>query len=400
MKIAVIGRGGREHALVTALQGNDLFAWPGSDAIFQLASPFPDCNPATLPALMKKMGIDLCIVGPEAYLEKGLADGCRSKGIPVLGPSRKDARLETDKVLAKRFMARHHIPTAPYRIITGMDDLEAPCVLKFSRLAGGKGSCVCRTLHEASRFARKALIEKVFGDGQLIAESLLTGRELSVICTVADGDYHILPPARDYKPLLDGDRGPNTGGMGTVASRDLEKNCLAEIEKLTIKPTVAALRHYRGFLYFGLMLTADGPKVLEYNCRMGDPEAQAIFPLIKGNLAEYFRQAAEGFINTNLIRFSPGWSVCITAAADKYPHGVAKGLAIHGLDQLPDGIRVYHAGTVQDAQGIWRTNGGRILGLTAQEGTLKAARSSAHRAMQKISFKGMQYRSDIGFLHF
>lgn len=160
MRIAVIGQGGREHTLVTALQGNELFAWPGNDAIFAKARPFPSCDFSGLPALMNKLGVELCIVGPEAYLEKGLADRCRAKGIPVLGPSRKDARLETDKVFAKKFMARHKIPTAPCTIITGMKDVEAPCVLKFSRLAGGKGTCVCRTVKEARRFARKVLIEK------------------------------------------------------------------------------------------------------------------------------------------------------------------------------------------------------------------------------------------------
>lgn len=400
MRISVIGQGGREHALVRALHGNELFAWPGSDAIFELARPFPACDLAALPAVMKKMRIELCIVGPEAYLDKGLADRCRAKGIPVLGPSQKDARLETDKVFAKRFMARHRIPAAPYKIITDIEDIKAPCVLKFSRLAGGKGTCVCRTILEARRFAQKAMAEKVFGDGQLIAESLLTGKELSVICTIAEGEYHILPPARDYKPLRDGDRGPNTGGMGTVASRDLEKNSMADIEALIIRPTVAALRHYRGFLYFGLMLTPDGPKVLEYNCRMGDPEAQAMFPLIKGSLAEYFRQAAEGFINRELVRFSPGWTVCVTAAAGKYPQGIAESLFIQGLEKISGDIMIYHAGSRRAANGKWRTNGGRIIGLTAKSADLATAREHAYAALQYIQFKGMQFRTDIGKLHF
>jgi len=400
MKIAIIGQGGREHALVAALQGNELYAWPGSDAIFELAQPLPSRDSGRLPGAMKKAGIELCIIGPELYLEQGLANRCRAKGIPVFGPSKQDARLETDKLFAKRFMARNGIPTAPYSVTTGIDSLEYPCVLKFSGLAGGKGVRVCRNNNQARAFADMVLVKRIFGKGRLIAEEMLIGHELSVICTVAHGEYHILPPARDYKPLRDGDCGPNTGGMGAVASRDLEKNSMAEIEKLIIRPTVAALKHYRGFLYFGLILTADGPKVLEYNCRMGDPEAQAILPLIKGNLAEYFRQAAEGFISPELIEFLPGWSVCVTAAARKYPQAGSAGTLIHGLDESKNDVTVYHAGTTRDKNGKWLTNGGRVLGLTAKADSLKQARARAYRALQKIQFRGMQYRTDIGKLHF
>ncbi|MCA1963139.1 MAG: phosphoribosylamine--glycine ligase [Prosthecobacter sp.] len=415
MKILVTGRGGREHALITALSespgSHELFAYPGSDAIASLAKRV---DAPSLPALiewMKTEGIDLCVAGEEALLVKddGLANLCEQAGIPCWGPRKEAAQMEASKAFAKAFLKRHGIPTADYTVCTTAAEALAalssfPIVLKFDGLAAGKGVAVCATREEAETFIREVLEQRIFGPGNLVVETCLTGPELSVFASICDNKYHILMPARDYKRIHDRDEGPNTGGMGAVASREIvTAELLAQIETEIIAPTVQGLLkdglRYRGFLYFGLMLTPDGPKVIEYNCRFGDPEAEAVMPLLRGDFAGYVAAAATGKLETNLIHFAQGWSICVISASAGYPASSRSGDLIHGLE-LVDGVRVYHCGTRQNSTGKFETNGGRVLAVVATGASRAEARDKAYAESAKISFEGLQRRSDIGRMHF
>ena len=296
MKVIVVGKGGREHALVTALNESEstseVFCYPGSDAILEIAKPLPgEINDVeSLVNAMLTAEIDLCVGGEESWLAKGLADRARAEGIPTWGPVRDSAQLEASKEFAKEFMVRHNIPTGGYDAAEDYDSAKAaiksyPTVLKFDGLAAGKGVAICIDENEADSFLKEVFVEKRFGEGRVLIEEYLEGPEVSVIAAVADGNYQIFTPARDYKRLADGDQGLNTGGMGAVASRSLiDSELLKQIERDVIQPSVEGLikdnLDFKGFLYAGLMLTNDGPKVLEYNCRFGDPEAQAVLPLI------------------------------------------------------------------------------------------------------------------------
>jgi phosphoribosylamine--glycine ligase len=362
MKILVTGKGGREHAILTALSESPsqprLFAWPGSDAIASLATrvDVPDLD--GLIAFMQSEAIDLCVAGEEAWLVKdeGLANMCETAGIPCWGPRKESAQLEASKTFAKLFLQRHGIPTA--------------------------GFTVCQS--------------KV--------ETCLTGPEISIFVSVCDDQYHILMPARDYKRIRDNDQGPNTGGMGAVASRELADAALMEqIEAEVVKPTVQGLikdgLRYRGFLYCGLMLTPKGPMVIEYNCRFGDPEAEAVLPMVRGDFEQYCFAAAKGALTPGLISFAEGWSVCVILASAGYPASSRSGDAISGLDQAV-GAKVFHCGTRQNAAGVYETNGGRVLAVVAQGTTRNEARDLAYANAGKISFDGRQSRTDIAKMHF
>ena len=416
MKILVTGKGGREHAILSALKASpgahELFAYPGSDAIASLATrvSVPD-----LPALidwMKANAIDLCVAGEEAWLVqgRGLANLCAEAGIPCWGPRKESAQLEASKVFAKRFLQRHSIPTAAFAVATTAAEAKAavnsvPIVLKFDGLAAGKGVAVCTDLAEAHQFIDDVLEKRVFGAGDLLIEQCLTGPEISIFASVCDDAYQILMPARDYKRIGDADQGPNTGGMGAVASRQLASpELLAQIEETIVKPTVAGLRAdslpYRGFLYFGIMLTPDGPQVLEYNCRFGDPEAEAVLPMVQGDFAAYVFAAAQGALDPTLIHFKDGWSVCLISASAGYPASSRSGDVVSGLDTVPASAQVFHCGTRRNADGQFETNGGRVLAIVAQGATREAARDAAYAASQPVTFAGLQRRSDIATLHF
>ncbi|MEM7387693.1 MAG: phosphoribosylamine--glycine ligase, partial [Verrucomicrobiota bacterium] len=358
MKILVVGKGGREHALVRALDesasSRTLFSFPGSDAIFEIAKPAPGVSDVpSLVAFMVEEGVDLCVAGEESYLLKGLADQCQKAGLPCWGPVEAAARLEGSKEFAKEFMFRHEIPTGGYMAASTANEARAaiksyPCVLKFDGLAAGKGVAVCQTEAEAEAFLKQVFDDRQFGEGRLLVEEFLEGPEVSVFCGVVDDVYEIFTPARDYKRLADNDEGLNTGGMGAVASRGLiDEELLAEIDRSIIRKTVDGLRKdglpSRGFLYFGIMLTAAGPKILEYNCRFGDPECQAVMPLVKGDLAAFVRAGAEGRLEPEHIRYDNGWSICLVKASAGYPVTSRSGDEISGLDSLGEG-RVYHAG--------------------------------------------------------
>ena len=415
MKILVTGKGGREHALITALsespQKHELFAYPGSDAIATLATRVDVAGLPELITWMKQNSIDLCMAGEEALLVKdsGLSNLCSEAGIPCWGPRKEIAQLEASKTFAKKFLKRHSIPTADFTICTTAAEAKAaltelPIVLKFDGLAAGKGVAVCTAKDEAEAFVDDVMEKRCFGAGDLLVEKCLTGPEISIFASVCDDKYQILMPARDYKRIRDNDQGPNTGGMGAVASLELADPALMQrIEREIVQPTVQGILKdglkYRGFLYFGLMLTPNGPQVIEYNCRFGDPEAEAVLPMLRGDFATYAFEAAKGNLQPDLIQFAPGWSICLISASAGYPASSHSGDVISGLEAV-SGARVYHCGTKQNASGQFETNGGRVLAVVAQGTTRVEAREKAYVESAKVTFDGLQRRSDIGKMHF
>ena len=415
MKILVTGKGGREHALITALsespQKHELFVYPGSDAIAALATCVNVAGLPELIAWMTENGIDLCVAGEESWLvkDRGLSNLCAEAGIPCWGPLKEIAQLEASKTFAKLFLKRHGIPTADFTICTSAPEAKAaltqmPIVLKFDGLAAGKGVAVCTSKEEAEAFVDDVMEKRCFGAGDLLVEKCLTGPEISIFVSVCDDSYQILMPARDYKRIRDNDQGPNTGGMGAVASLELaDAELMQRIEREIVQPTVQGILKdgltYRGFLYFGLMLTPNGPQVIEYNCRFGDPEAEAVLPMLRGDFATYAFEAAKGNLKPELIQFAPGWSICLITASAGYPASSHSGDVISGLEAVND-ARVYHCGTKRNAEGQFETNGGRVLPIVAQGATRIDARDKAYAESAKVSFDGMQRRTDIGKMHF
>ncbi len=416
MNILVVGKGGREHALLKALSESPssprLYSFPGSDAIESLATLVEADGLASLIAKMKELSIDLCVAGEESYLVKdeGLANACAAAGIPCWGPPKEGAQLEASKEFAKEFMNRQGIPTGKATGCATADEARAaiagvyPTVLKFDGLAAGKGVAVCFTEAEAEDFLKEVMEERRFGAGRLLVEECLIGPEVSVFAAVSGDQYQIFTPARDYKRALDGDKGPNTGGMGAVASLSLvTKEELAQIEETIVKPTVAGLVKeklgYKGFIYFGLMMTKEGPKIIEYNCRFGDPECQAVMPLMEGDLATYCLKGAQGELDRSLIRFKQGWSVCLILASAGYPVTSRSGDVITGFEQV-EGASVYHAGTKKNAAGQWETNGGRVLAVVAQSEDRGSAVKQAYEQVSHLQFEGAQRRNDIGIMNF
>lgn len=416
MKILVVGKGGREHALITAIQESatdaKIYSFPGSDAISELAEVVEVDGLESLIEWMKQHKIDLCVAGEESYLVtgEGLANLCEREGIPCWGPHKQSAQLEASKEFAKEFMHRHGIPTGS---ATGCSDAEEaraaingvyPTVLKFDGLAAGKGVAVCADEESAEAFLQEVMVDRKFGQGRLLVEECLVGPEVSIFAAVVDSEYLIFTPARDYKRALDGDKGPNTGGMGAVASRQLiDAALLTTIEETIVKPTVNGLIKdglpYRGFIYFGLMITAEGPKIIEYNCRFGDPECQAVMPLVSGDLAEFCFDGARGKLSPDLLSFSDGWSVCLVRASAGYPDTSRNGDVIYGIETLVNG-KVYHAGTKKNPAGEWVTNGGRVLSVVAGGESRESAVNAAYAALRGVTFDGMQSRSDIGVFNF
>ncbi|MEM6916392.1 MAG: phosphoribosylamine--glycine ligase [Verrucomicrobiota bacterium] len=416
MKILVVGKGGREHAILTALHESptetELYSFPGSDAIFEIATPVQADGVASLIQKMRELKVDLCVAGEESYLVKdeGLANACEAAGIPCWGPPKEAAQLEASKEFAKEFMVRHAIPTGGYDAVETIEEAREaiggsyPTVLKFDGLAAGKGVAVCLDEAMAEEFLDEVLGQRKFGPGRLLVEEFLEGPEISIFASVVDAEYQILAPARDYKRIYDADEGPNTGGMGAVSSLEMFEGDLREvIEETIVKPTVEGLQKdglpYRGFLYFGLMLTPQGPKVIEYNCRFGDPEAEAVLPLIEGDFASYVFSGAKGELQPEAISFSSGWSICLVSASAGYPATSRSGDVISGLDEV-SGARVFHAGTRLNAAGQFETAGGRVLVVVADGETREKAVARVYEESDKITFDGMQRRSDIGTRNF
>lgn len=415
VKILVVGKGGREHALVRALSESaskpEIFCFPGSEAIFELAKPVDADGLHSLVGWMLGQGIDLCVAGEESYLvkEEGLANLCEAAGIPCWGPKKEAAQLEASKEFAKIFMQRHGIPTGWAKATETLEEAREaiggvyPTVLKFDGLAAGKGVAVCADEASAEEFLHEVCTERRFGPGRVLVEECLVGPEVSVFAAVSGPEYVIFTPARDYKRIGEGDAGPNTGGMGAVASRVLvEPELMERIEREIVQPTVAGLEKdglgYRGFLYFGLMLTAEGPKIIEYNCRFGDPECQAVMPLVSGDLATFCLEGAKGSLDAGRLTFDEGWSVCVILASAGYPASSRSGDVIRGLEKV-EGARVYHSGTKRQ-EGAWATNGGRVLAVVAGGASREEAVEKAHAEAAKVDFEGSLRRGDVGRMHF
>ena len=416
MRIVVVGKGGREHALIRSLSESrsqpELFCFPGSDAISELAKLVEVADMAELIAWMGANAIDLCLAGEESYLlkDEGLANLCVKNGIPCWGPPKDAAQLEGSKEFAKQFMERHAIPTGAAKVVENAEEAmeviggNYPTVLKFDGLAAGKGVAVCPDEASAVEFLDEVFGKKRFGEGSMLVEECLVGPEVSIFAAVSGGESLIFTPARDYKLIGEGDTGANTGGMGAVASRQLLDGKLMErIQKDIIGPTIDGLESdglgYVGFLYFGLMLTSEGPKVIEYNCRFGDPECQAVMPLVSGDFAEFCLEGARGRLKPELLSFDEGWSVGVILASGGYPASSHSGDVIRGLDKV-DGARVYHAGTRKNGDGQWETNGGRVLAVVAGGADRVSAVEKAHAEAAKVDFDGAQRRNDIGRLSF
>jgi phosphoribosylamine--glycine ligase len=417
MKILVIGSGGREHALVWKLRQSPLVSkiWcaPGNGGISQHAECVP-ANLADIPALgdlAERLGSDLTVVGPEQPLVDGIVEEFDHRRLEIIGPSKKCAQLEGSKIFAKEFLNRHAIPTATtYGVFASAPDaikrlqsLKYPVVLKADGLCGGKGVLVAKFYGEAADFADRILEKREFGQGsgRLLIEEALEGKELSFIVLSDGRDFVPLVPTRDHKRVFDGDRGPNTGGMGAYSCDGIVSPAVeADIRGQIVEPTFTALEGdgcaYRGFLYFGLILTSSGPKVLEFNCRLGDPETQAIVARMDFDLAELLAAITERKLASQRLNWRPGASICVVLASGGYPGDFATGKEIHGLERASaiPGVAVFHAGTKRQGD-VYYTSSGRVLGVTAVGDTLDAARRTAYDAVGCIQFTDFHYRRDI-----
>ncbi len=416
MRVLLVGSGGREHALAWKLRQSplvsDLLIAPGNAGTAALGEnvPIKAEDVAGLLELARTRQVDLTVVGPEAPLAAGLTDVFSRQGLLVFGASRAAAEIETSKAFAKDFMARHGIPTAAYRSFTDYEQarqyvgsLAEPPVIKASGLAAGKGVIVCASLDEAQEALRQVMVEQAFGAAGdvVVIEERLVGQEASLL-SFSDGQ-RIAPmiPAQDHKAVLDGDLGPNTGGMGAYAPAPIigEQEQTQAIRQV-IEPAISGLRHegreYRGVLYAGLILTEQGIRTLEFNARFGDPETQALMPLLNCDLAEVMLQCAQGQLDPSLVRFRPGACVCVVMASAGYPGPYRSGYPIEGIAAAEAaGCLVFHAGTRADGQRLL-TAGGRVLGVTAVGDTLAQAIELAYQGVRQIHFEGAHYRRDIG----
>ena len=401
MRILLLGGGGREHALAWKLAqspGVSVFAAPGNPGIARIGTccPVVDSSPESFLSIAEHVGADLTVVGPEAPLVAGVVDAFRARGRKIVGPDRAAARLEGSKVFAKNFLIQRHIPTADY--VTADNDADArraldrfgfPVVLKADGLAAGKGVVVAQTRAEAEQ-ALATL------KGRLVIEEFLRGEEVSFIALCDGRNVLPLAPTQDHKAVFDGDTGPNTGGMGAYCDAAILSDAQTrEILDRVIYPTVEATR-FTGFLYAGMMMTADGPKVLEFNVRMGDPETQPLMHRMTSDFAAVLLAAAEGSLGSAALAWRPGPSVCVVLASGGYPGPYESGRAISGIESAEAlGATVFHAGTRMGAQGL-ETAGGRVLGVTAGGDDLRTAIDRAYEAVRQVHFEGMHYRTDIG----
>src|SRR5271165_55252 len=418
MKVLVIGGGGREHALVWKLKASagveKLWCVPGNGGIGQAAECVAvDARDVTgLVALAEKIKPDLTVVGPELPLVNGLTDIFRERRWAVVGPSKHAAQLEGSKVFTKEFLGRHKIPTAamygaydsPGGAYGALCEVDWPVVIKADGLCAGKGVFVAPNPDAATSFIERVMEKNELGAGGKLVmfEEALEGDELSFILLTDGERYAPLVPTRDHKRAFDNNEGPNTGGMGVYSSDELLPADLRRmIEKTIVEPTMKGLAadgiRYQGFLYVGLMLTKSGPKVLEFNCRLGDPETQAIAARVDFDLAEVLSEVAAGKLRPEKLKWKPGASACVVLASGGYPGKFESGKEIHGLEEaakIPE-VKVLHAGTKREGEKIV-TSGGRVLGVTATGQTLEAALQRAYQAAAKVEFEGMHYRRDIG----
>ena len=421
MKILVIGSGGREHAIVRKLKESPLvealYCAPGNGGISRDAECFPvnAMDKEGMLALAQEKQVDLVFVAPDDPLAAGMVDFLEEAGIPCFGPNAAAAQIEASKVFSKNLMKRYGIPTAQYEVFADPAAALAYCqaqgkypvVIKADGLALGKGVVIAQNQEEAKAALHSIMEDKIFGESgaQVVVEEFLTGPEGSVLAFTDGKTLKPMVSSMDHKRAFDGDKGPNTGGMGTISpnpfyTEEVAKECLEKIFLPTVEAMKAEGRPFKGCLYFGLMLTPDGPKVIEYNARFGDPETQVVLPRLKSDLAQIVEAVAQEKLAEVDIQWDERACACVVMASGGYPGSYPKGLEIHGLDAegQAQGVTVYHAGTKLE-DGKFLTNGGRVLGVTALGDTLEEALDKAYAGVEKIAFTGAMFRRDIGRTH-
>ena len=417
MKVLIVGSGGREHAIATAVAKSSkvdkIYCAPGNAGIGQIAQcvPIGAMEFDKIVAFAKEEQIDLTVVGMDDPLVGGLVDELEKAGLRAFGPRKNAAILEGSKAFSKDLMKKYNIPTAAYE---NFDDPEAalayletasfPIVLKADGLALGKGVLICNTKEEAIAGVKEIMEDKKFGTAgnRMVVEEFMTGREVSVLSFVDGNTIQIMSSAQDHKRAMDGDQGLNTGGMGTFSpspfyTKEVDEFCQKYIFQKTVDAMKAEGREFKGVIFFGLMLTKDGPKVLEYNARFGDPEAQVVLPRLKNDIIDVFEACIDGTLDKIKVEFEDNAAVCVVLASDGYPVSYEKGFPISGLEKFADkdDYFCFHAGTKLE-DGKFVTNGGRVLGVTAKGDTLKQARAKAYEATQWVDFANKYMRSDIG----
>ena len=418
MKVLIVGGGGREHAIAWKVAKSPkvekLYCAPGNAGIAEVA----ECVNIgvmefdKLTAFARENQIDLTIIGPDDPLAAGAVDAFEAAGLRVFGPRKTAAILEASKAFSKDLMKKYGIPTAAYETFTSpeaalayLETAKMPIVLKADGLALGKGVLICKDLEEAQEGVKTLMLDKQFGSAgdEIVIEEFMTGREVSVLSFVDGKNIKIMTSAQDHKRAKDGDQGLNTGGMGTFSpspfyTAEVDAFCKEHIYQKTVDAMRAEGREFKGIIFFGLMLTADGPKVLEYNARFGDPETQVVLPRMKNDIVDLFYACIDGTLDQMDLQFEDNAAVCVVLASDGYPEHYEKGFPIHGLEHFKDadGYYVFHAGSKFDADGQIVTNGGRVLGVTATGKTLKEARANAYTATEFITFDNKYMRHDIG----
>lgn len=418
MKVLIVGSGGREHAIAWKVAQSPkvekIYCAPGNGGIGQVAEcvPIGAMEFDKLAAFAKEKEIDLTIVGMDDPLVGGVVDVFEKEGLRVFGPRKNAAILEGSKAFSKDLMKKYHIPTAAYENFDNPEEAiaylkekaEFPIVLKADGLALGKGVLICNTLEEAEEGVKTIMLDKKFGSAgnTLVIEEFMTGREVSVLSFVDGKTIKTMTSAQDHKRAKDGDQGLNTGGMGTFSpspfyTKEIDEFCQKNIYQPTVDAMAAEEREFKGIIFFGLMLTEKGPKVLEYNARFGDPEAQVVIPRMKNDMVEVCEACIDGTLDQINLEFEDNAAVCVVLASDGYPVSYGKGYPIEGLENFEgkEGYYVFHAGTaLKDGKIV--TNGGRVLGVTAKGATLKEARKNAYTATEWIQFENKYMRHDIG----
>ena len=417
MKVLIVGGGGREHAIAYCVAKSSkvekMYCAPGNAGIAELAEcvPIGAMEFDKLVTFAKEKEIDLAIVGMDDPLVGGLIDEFEKAGIHAFGPRKNAAILEGSKAFSKDLMKKYDIPTAAYENFDNADEALAyletakfPIVLKADGLALGKGVLICNTLEEAKAGVKEIMLDKKFGasGNTMVVEEFMTGREVSVLSFVDGKTIKTMTSAQDHKRAKDGDQGLNTGGMGTFSpspfyTKEVDEFCRKYVYQKTVDAMAAEGREFKGIIFFGLMLTEDGPKVLEYNARFGDPEAQVVLPRMKNDLIDVIEACIDGTLDQVDLQFEDNAAVCVVLASDGYPVAYEKGLPITGLDEFKkhEGYYCFHAGTKFDGDQIV-TNGGRVLGVTAKGATLKEARANAYKATEWVKFDNKYMRHDIG----
>ena len=418
MKVLLVGGGGREHAIAQALvkspQVDKLYCAPGNAGIARIAQcvKIGTMDFEALTAFAADHEIDLTVCSMDDPLCAGIVDAFEAKGLRIFGTPANAAVIEGSKAFSKDLMKKYGIPTAAYEIfddpekaLNYLETARMPIVLKASGLALGKGVLICNTLEEARAGVAELMMDKKFGDAgsRIVIEEFMTGREVSVLAFADGKNYKLMSSSQDHKRAGDGDTGLNTGGMGTFSpspfyTKEVDEYCREHIYQKTMDAMAAEGRPFRGVLYFGLMLTADGPRVLEYNTRFGDPETQVVLPRLKSDIVEIMQACIDGTLDQVELEFEDNAAVCVVIASGGYPGSYEKGKVITGLDHFDDkdGYYCFHAGTAFNESGETVTSGGRVLGVTALGGTLRQARENAYKAVEWVHFDGEYMRHDIG----